>query len=396
MPNYVINNIYLKGPQEDIDSLIALLGKDVENPEEQIDFNNVVRMPESMNLVAGSVADKYIAAYLKTLSDKEQLSIAEKLSNLPESFHGNYLRKYLDAFRMTLTDKDREDLSSRLSKDFELLKPSSIEEVGKTYIDNIINYGADTWYDWSVNNWGCKWGAMESCVEDNFITFNTAWSASLPITEKLSEMFPSVYFSHEFADEDVFGSNCGCVQFEKGEVVSEYFPEGEEAARFACKLWGFDVTDYGLLPDGVEAMTLEEVIEPYNLGLKLDGDTLVLTDHGVPGSSYDGARFSIDKDVISNILDAIESLTDEAYREFCDDLRKKGFDPTKHGLEGLLTYVPTDTVNYSLMYNFCYCNEIMTIKALEGKSLEEVIKNATKESENTESKGIEKDDIKEL
>ena len=61
MPNYVINNIYLKGPQEDIDSLIALLGKDVEHPEEQIDFNNVVRMPESMNLVEGSDSEKYIA-----------------------------------------------------------------------------------------------------------------------------------------------------------------------------------------------------------------------------------------------------------------------------------------------------------------------------------------------
>ena len=395
MPNYVINNIYLKGPQEDIDSLIALLGKDVEHPEEQIDFNNVVRMPESMNLVEGSDSEKYIAAYLKTLSDKEKLEIAGKLNDSPARYEGNYLRKYLKAFKLTLTDRDRQDLAARLSKDFEVLKPSSIEEVGKAYVDNIINYGADTWYDWSVKNWGCKWGAMESCVEDNFITYNTAWSAALPVTEKLSKMFPSVFFSHEFADEDI-GYNCGCVQFEKGEAISEYFPRGEEAVRFACKIWDYDVTDYGLLPDGVEAMTLEEVIEPYNLGLKLDGNIIVLIDNGKPSSSYDGARFSIDKDVISNILDAIEPLTDEAYREFCDDLSKKGFDPNRHELEGLLTYVPTDTVNYSLMYNFCHCNEIMTIKALEGKSLEEVIKNATKESKNTESKGIEKDDIKEL
>ena len=105
MPNYVINNIYLKGPQEDIDKLIALLGKDSEDPEEKIDFNNVVKMPESMNVVDGSVAENFIAAYLKTLSSKEQFEIAEKLKNTPARYRKNYLNKYSKAFNKNLTPK---------------------------------------------------------------------------------------------------------------------------------------------------------------------------------------------------------------------------------------------------------------------------------------------------
>lgn len=395
MPNYVINNIYLKGPQEDIDKLIALLGKNCDDPEELIDFNNVVKMPVTMNVVEGSVAEDFIATYLKTLSSKEQLAIAENMQNTPARYNKNYLNKYSKAFTKNLTQEENKTLMRSFSNDFNVLNPSSIEEVGKTYIDNIVNYGSDTWYDWSVKNWGTKWNAFDSEIENNILSFRTAWSASLPITKKISEMFPNLSLSHEFADEDM-GHNCGRVEFEKGDMVSEYLPEGEEALRYACKLWNCDVTDYGLLPDGVEAMTLEEVIEPYNLGLKVEGNTIVLIDNGKTGSSYDGLSFNIDDKVIGNILEAIDSLTDEAYDEFREVLSKKGFDAYGHGLEGLLVTAPTDTVNYGLMYNICHSDEIMTIKALEEKSLENDISNATKESENVEPKTTEKDDIKEL
>ena len=394
MPNYVINNIYLKGPGEDIDKLIALLGKNSEDPEEVIDFNNIIKMPVTMNVVEGSMAENFIAAYLKTLSGKEQLEIADKLKSTPLRYGGNFLNKYSKAFTKNPSQEDNKTLMRSFSNDFKILKPSSIEEVGKIYIDNIINYGSDTWYDWSVKNWGTKWNAFDSEIENNILSFRTAWSASLPITEKLSKMFPNISFCHEFADEDM-GRNCGRVDFEKGDAVSEYFPEGEEALRFACKLWNCDVTDYGLLPDGVEAMTLEEVIEPYNLELKVEGNTIVLIDNGVPGSTYDGLTFDIDDKVIGNILEAIDSLTDEVYKEFREDLSKKGFDAYSHGLDGLLETAPTDTANYGLMYNICHSDEIMTIKALEEKSLENDITSATKESE-TKTEVIKEPTEKEL
>ena len=37
---------------------------------------------------------------------------------------------------------------------------------------------------------------------------HTAWSAPIPVIKKLSEMYPNIELTLEFADEDL-GQNCG-------------------------------------------------------------------------------------------------------------------------------------------------------------------------------------------
>ena len=50
-------------------------------------------------------------------------------------------------------------------------------------------YGADNWYDWSINNWGTKWNACNTEVElnENVLnyTFETAWDAPREIVRAL-------------------------------------------------------------------------------------------------------------------------------------------------------------------------------------------------------------------
>lgn len=44
--------------------------------------------------------------------------------------------------------------------------------------ENLVKkYGADNWYDWSLNNWGCKWDANSERVEDGDyeFRFETPW-----------------------------------------------------------------------------------------------------------------------------------------------------------------------------------------------------------------------------
>lgn len=44
--------------------------------------------------------------------------------------------------------------------------------------ENLVKkYGADNWYDWSLNNWGCKWNANSEPVEDGDyeFRFETPW-----------------------------------------------------------------------------------------------------------------------------------------------------------------------------------------------------------------------------
>ena len=39
----------------------------------------------------------------------------------------------------------------------------------------IDKYRFDNWYDWSVQNWGTKWGCYENEIEDKYYSFTTAW-----------------------------------------------------------------------------------------------------------------------------------------------------------------------------------------------------------------------------
>lgn len=102
-------------------------------------------------------------------------------------------------------------------------------------------YGKDNWYDWSVANWGTKWNAYGFDPNTDYskkkeLRFLTAWSAPHPVIEKLAEMFPSVKFEHEWADEDI-GMNCGRHVYYDGERIEEYYSESErDRLEFAARV----------------------------------------------------------------------------------------------------------------------------------------------------------------
>lgn len=53
-------------------------------------------------------------------------------------------------------------------------------------------YGADNWYDWSIDNWGTKWNACNTEVEQRDGTlvyhFDTAWDCPREIVNALMRM----------------------------------------------------------------------------------------------------------------------------------------------------------------------------------------------------------------
>ena len=57
-------------------------------------------------------------------------------------------------------------------------------------------------YGWCCANWGTKWGAKDTELKEGtfstLITFSTAWAPSLPISLKLSQLFPRLKFSHSY------------------------------------------------------------------------------------------------------------------------------------------------------------------------------------------------------
>ena len=114
-------------------------------------------------------------------------------------------------------------------------------------------YGENNWYDWSVRNWGTKWNAYDF-PETPYkfgepLCFLTAWSAPHSILEKLTQMFPDIEITHEWADEDI-GQNCGRRCYQGGEQTEEWTPDfDEEAVEYACEVWGTSQEDEGLLQD---------------------------------------------------------------------------------------------------------------------------------------------------
>ena len=126
--------------------------------------------------------------------------------------------------------------------------------IGRRAFQNKLKYGASTWYDWCVNNWGTKWNSY-GYSEDRDVhsaVFDTAWSAPKPVMLKLSEMIPDVRITHQWADEDL-GYNCGSAEYYNGELVYEnFFENTKEAFEHALDVWNYDAKEYGYLLNTTE------------------------------------------------------------------------------------------------------------------------------------------------
>ena len=83
------------------------------------------------------------------------------------------------------------------------------------------------WYDWCLENWGTKWGCYDFGIDDEVISFTSAWS---PIGDNIIRMFAKDFpsFTYSWEEEQGYGSE---MDYEGGECImqSDYdCPEWEE------------------------------------------------------------------------------------------------------------------------------------------------------------------------
>ena len=203
MPNWVQNNIKFSGDEAEIKKMLEEI-KDDEIGFGSIDFNKIIPMPESLVIESGSRTNKGIEM------------VRQYLENVPEELKGKEgtYEEFVE---------DMRNHSAEISDEEE----KKIWDLGVTAVDNLYRYDAPTWYEWCCENWGTKWNAC-SCNETDenvkSISFQTAWSAPIPIIQKLSEMYPNIELTLEFADEDL-GHNCGEIKFKNGDVIEKYTPQ---------------------------------------------------------------------------------------------------------------------------------------------------------------------------
>lgn len=287
MPNHVVNHISLRGDPKKIREMLEAIKSD-ELGIGSVDFNKIIPMPESLNIEAGSRTDRGLKAYRDFIEvytfGRSAEDALKALEEIPVKSEEIFLRQR--------TDIKRDEW-----------------ELGKTAWNNIRQYGAPTWYDWCVNNWGTKWNAYgygEDKIDyhdGDMLYFQTAWSAPHPVLERLTEMFPDVELEHEWADEDI-GHNCGRYSYQGGERIEECYPENEaEAIEFACRLWDYDPAELDLClnAEGTKYINVEN--EAYQQIELLGKPALFtndrLTDADIPQGMYcyhlrhsdDGGRF---------------------------------------------------------------------------------------------------------
>jgi hypothetical protein len=224
MPNHVTNKIEFYGDQENINKVLEL----IKGEEECIDFDKIIPMPKSLHLTSGGHQEQAIQYAILQKSYDEKIKIKDSLKKIRCDFYGSYFNKVLKynytnvALQECATEFEEKLKSGKRDVfddiDYEGLGIKTFEDLGNAYINNILDYGYDTWYDWSCAKWGTKWNAYDTHFgEDNSIMeFDTAWSCPIPVLDKLAEICYkyNVSFSGKWADEDrgnnvgVFESDC--------------------------------------------------------------------------------------------------------------------------------------------------------------------------------------------
>lgn len=270
MPNHVENRIEFSGDARQIKAMLESIKND-EYGIGTIDFNKIIPMSKSLNVEAGSKTNRGLKAYKEFIdmyTFGRSAEDAEKaLENIPVDSE--------NAFLSQRTDIVKEEW-----------------ELGKTAWQNIRQYGAPTWYEWSVANWGTKWNAYgydkytdySGCKE---LTFETAWSAPHPIIKKLSELFSNISFKHQWADEDI-GMNCGERSYLGGEITDWFIPEGIQATEFALEIWGYEPPELDLVKNstGTEYINVEN--KSYRLIEILGKPALFSNEHICPEDIPEG------------------------------------------------------------------------------------------------------------
>ena len=181
MPNNTTNYLYVEGSESDVNDLVDLLVTSDGGKQSRVDFNQIVPMPEPLNIECGSAGDQ---AYELLYSEGDEWKRMLSYSWVPADI------------------ETREQLVEFIEANHPLDR-----ELGKAYHENLQNYGHKTWYSWCVEHWGTKWNAYgytevnRKGAESVEIQFETAWSPPVPIYEALHERFPNLEITACWSDE---------------------------------------------------------------------------------------------------------------------------------------------------------------------------------------------------
>lgn len=232
MPNWVRNKITIRGKNPHV--IIDEITSTNEYEGKHLDFNKIIPMPETIrDVIAGDITEHCISLFLESIKKTPDFKKYITITILnKKNYVGLTEEEYKKLMKECLEYTYWEDSTRKFKTENDVLK------YGKQVLDNLIEYGCQDWYDWSVKNWGTKWNSCNNSMNNDSICFETAWSPVPDLILQLSKMYPENTFEYEFAEEQI-GYYAGKYTFENGQVLYEtIFEEYSKEMYEKCfELW---------------------------------------------------------------------------------------------------------------------------------------------------------------
>ena len=202
MANWVLNQIY--ADKNTLDKIKELIVVKNEKGKLIVDFNKLIPMPEDLNITAPSW-------YISVFSENSIQKSIEPI--LKDIFKGN----------LQITQDQFVCLSMKILTNI-CVKNDPLMRMIQGYY-NIQKYGFPDWYDWCCENWGCKWNASDSCIEENEISYTTPWSPSMKIFEALAHRGLEFEVVCDIEGED----DLMRLEYRGGHVIESYEPKSYDS-----------------------------------------------------------------------------------------------------------------------------------------------------------------------
>lgn len=207
MPNWVENTIVIKGLQIELDAIENKVRKTITTDE---------RGEETIHDLAGQL-----------------VPMPEEIRNLDGT--GDTIRRFRDLDGNIVKIPQMTAMSYYQMNDEELMGEGyTMETLTEDELKELDEkYGAHDWYSWNNQNYGTKWGDCETRVtRENKNTllyhFDTAWSPSIPLTQKIAEKWSVDEIVHEYFS--IENGDKGTVNFnQEGRIISQHWEELDES-----------------------------------------------------------------------------------------------------------------------------------------------------------------------
>jgi len=152
-------------------------------------------------------------------------------------------------------------------------KSTSIKDTEFSFEGTLPRGDREDWYNWSLENWGCKWDACESYVNESepqcfSVGFDSAWAPPTEWLRNIMDDYPNLEFELEYDEPGMCFAGTLIVHGAQGLFDDQYY-ETDSAS---------DCCEAKVFCDGEDEYTLEEGSEWQCSECKKECETIMMNE----------------------------------------------------------------------------------------------------------------------